>query len=200
MSVLPPPSVLDPMKPAAAVINHLLAQEPWAQKALLVHAGKVACIDTGALQLRLKVAADGYVQDVTADAPANVTIRVKLSDLPLIAANRERAVSYVKLEGDADFANAISQLSQKLRWDAEDDLSRVVGDVAATRVVAGARSLIEAARSTQRKLTENLAEYFLEEQPMLIRPRMLQDFSSDVVRLRDDLERLSKRIEKLERR
>nr|WP_198984358.1 SCP2 sterol-binding domain-containing protein [Herbaspirillum sp. ASV7] len=200
MSVLPPPSVLDPMKPAAAVINHLLAQEPWAQKALLAHAGKVACIDTGALQLRLKVAADGYVQDVAADAPANVTIRVKLSDLPLIAANRERAVSYVKLEGDADFANAISQLSQKLRWDAEDDLSRVVGDVAATRVVAGARSLIEAARSTQRKLTENLAEYFLEEQPMLIRPRMLQDFSSDVVRLRDDLERLSKRIEKLERR
>ncbi|MFJ3059072.1 SCP2 domain-containing protein [Herbaspirillum sp. NPDC087042] len=200
MSVLPPPSVLDPMKPAAAVINHLLAQEPWAQKALLAHAGKVACIDTGALQLRLKVAADGYVQDVAADAPANVTIRVKLSDLPLIAANRERAVSYVKLEGDADFANAISQLSQKLRWDAEDDLSRVVGDVAATRVVAGARSLIDAARNTQRKLTENLAEYFLEEQPMLIRPRMLQDFSSDVVRLRDDLERLSKRIEKLERR
>ncbi len=200
MSVLPPSSVLDPMKPAAAVINHLLAQEPWARKSLLAHAGKVACIDTGALQLRLKVAADGYVQDVAADAPANVTLRVKLSDLPLIAANRERAVSYVKLEGDADFANAISQLSQTLRWDAEDDLSRVVGDVAATRVVAGARSLIDAARTTQRKLTENLAEYFLEEQPMLIRPRMLQDFSSDVVRLRDDLERLSKRIEKLERR
>ena len=35
---------------------------------------------------------------------------------------------------------------------------------------------------------------------MLIRPRQLQDFSADVVRLRDDLERLSKRIEKLERR
>lgn len=188
------------MKPAAAVINHLLAQEPWAQKTLQAHAGKVACIDTGALQLRLKVAADGYVQDVAADAPANVTIRVKLSDLPLIAANRERAVSYVKLEGDADFANAISQLSQKLRWDAEDDLARVLGDVAATRVVAGARQLVDAARTTRRKLSENLAEYFLEEQPMLIRPRMLQDFSADVVRLRDDLERLSKRIEKLERR
>ena len=72
--------------------------------------------------------------------------------------------------------------------------------VAATRIVSGARGLFEAARTTQRKLTENLAEYFLEEQPMLIRPRQLQDFSADVVRLRDDLERLSKRIEKLERR
>ncbi|WP_420105282.1 ubiquinone biosynthesis accessory factor UbiJ [Herbaspirillum huttiense] len=204
MSVLPDPSTLvsglDPMKPAAAVINHLLAQEPWARDTLMAHAGKVACIDTGVMQLRLKVTGDGYLQEVPADALANVTIRLKLSDLPLIAANRERAVSYVKLEGDADFANAISQLSQKLRWDAEDDLSRVVGDVAATRIVSGARCLFDAARTTQRKLTENLAEYFLEEQPMLIRPRQLQDFSADVVRLRDDLERLSKRIEKLERR
>lgn len=204
MSVLPDPSTLvsglDPMKPAAAVINHLLTQEPWARDTLMAHAGKVACIDTGVMQLRLKVTGDGYLQEVPADALANVTIRLKLSDLPLIAANRERAVSYVKLEGDADFANAISQLSQKLRWDAEDDLSRVVGDVAATRIVSGARGFFEAARTTQRKLTENLAEYFLEEQPMLIRPRQLQDFSADVVRLRDDLERLSKRIEKLERR
>ncbi|NUT62579.1 sterol-binding protein [Herbaspirillum sp. C9C3] len=188
------------MKPAAAVINHLLAQEPWARETLITHAGKVACIDTGVMQLRLSVTADGYLQEVPAAAVADVTIRLKLSDLPLIAANRERAVSYVKLEGDADFANAISQLSQKLRWDAEDDLSRVLGDVAATRIVSGARDLFETARTSGRKLSENLAEYFLEEQPMLIRPRQLQDFSADVVRLRDDLERLSKRIEKLERR
>ncbi|KAF1034835.1 MAG: hypothetical protein GAK35_04265 [Herbaspirillum frisingense] len=188
------------MKPAAAVINHLLAQEPWAQKKLAAHAGKVACIDAGAMQLRLKVAADGHVQDAPAEAPAAVTIRVKLSDLPLIAANRERAVSYVKLEGDADFANAISQLSQTLRWDAEDDLARLFGDIPATRMVSGARGLLEALRTTHKKVTENVAEYFLEEQPMLIRPRMLQDFSSDVVRLRDDLERLVKRVEKLERR
>ncbi|MCA1324043.1 SCP2 domain-containing protein [Herbaspirillum sp. alder98] len=200
MPSLPDLTSINPMKPAAAVVNHLLAQEPWARQKLVAHAGKLACIDTGAVQLRLKVAADGYVQDAAADQAANVTIRIKLSDLPLIAANRERAVSYVKLEGDADFANAISQLSQNLRWDAEDDLARVIGDVAATRVVSGARGLVDTLVATHRKVTENVAEYFLEEQPMLIRPRMLQDFSSDVVRLRDDVERLVKRLEKLERR
>lgn len=200
MPELPPLPAMNPMKPAAAVVNHLLAQEAWARQKLAAHARKVACIDTGAMQLRLKVAADGYVEDAPAEAAADVTIRIKLSDLPLIAANRERAVSYVKLEGDADFANAISQLSQNLRWDAEDDLARVFGDIAATRMVSGARGLFDAIRTTHKKLTENVAEYFLEEQPMLIRPRMLQDFSADVVRLRDDLERLSKRIEKLERR
>jgi len=34
---------------------------------------------------------------------------------------------------------------------------------------------------------------------MLIRPRVMQEFSSEVVKLRDDLERLSKRIAKMER-
>jgi len=200
MPSLPDLTSINPMKPAAAVVNHLLAQEPWARQKLLAHAGKLACIDLGALQLRLQVAADGYVQDAPAEQAADVTLRIKLSDLPLIVANRERAVSYVKLEGDADFANAISQLSQNLRWDAEDDLARVMGDVAATRVVSGARGLVETLVATNRKVSENVAEYFLEEQPMLIRPRMLQDFSSDVVRLRDDVERLVKRLEKLERR
>jgi len=55
-------------------------------------------------------------------------------------------------------------------------------------------------QTTQKQLAENVVEYFQEEQSMLIRPYVMQELSSDVVKLRDDLERLSKRIEKLERR
>jgi len=188
------------MRPAAAVINHLLAQEPWAQGRLAAHRDKTACIDGGVAQLLLTVTSDGFLQHAAADAVPAVTIRFKLSDLPLILANRERAVSYVKIEGDADFANTLSQLSQSLRWDAEHDLSKVVGDIAATRIVSSAKSVMSAAQTTQKQLAENVAEYFLEEQPMLIRPHVMTEFSGDVVKLRDDLERLSKRIEKLERR
>jgi ubiquinone biosynthesis protein UbiJ len=35
---------------------------------------------------------------------------------------------------------------------------------------------------------------------MLVRPQAVSDFASDVVRLRDDVERIAKRIEKLEGR
>jgi ubiquinone biosynthesis protein UbiJ len=188
------------LRPVVAVINHLLAQEPWAQEKLAAHRDKTACIDAGLSQLLLSVTGDGFCAIAADDAVPAVTIRIKLSDLPLILANRERAVSYVKIEGDADFANAISQLSQTLRWDAEEDLSKVVGDIAATRLVAGARSAVAAVQTTQKQLAENVVEYFQEEQPMLIRPYVMQELSSDVVKLRDDLERLSKRIEKLERR
>lgn len=157
-------------------------------------------MDAGLVVVRLKVAPDGLVETANIDDPANVTIRAQLSDIPLILQNRERAFSYVKVEGDADFANTISQLSQSLRWEAEDDLSKWVGDIAANRIVAGAKAAFDTAKSTQQKLAENVAEYFLEENPILMRPQAVADFGSDVTKLRDDIERLAKRIEKLESR
>ncbi|HEX7650755.1 MAG TPA: SCP2 sterol-binding domain-containing protein [Noviherbaspirillum sp.] len=184
--------------PASAVINHLLAQESWARNELARHAGKVALLDGGIAFAKLKVAADGMVQAAGDDDAAKVTVRVKLSDLPLIMQNRERIFSYVQIEGDADFANSISRLAQNLRWEAEEDLARLIGDIPATRVTAGVKVAVETAMTTQRKFAENLAEYFLEEKPMLVRPQAVSDFASDVAKLRDDVERLAKRIEKLE--
>lgn len=186
------------MAPAAAAINHVLAQEAWARDALALHAGKEACIDTGAVALRLRVTADGMVAAGNAETPPSVTIRVKLADLPLIAQNRERAFSYVKIEGDAEFANTISQLSKGVRWEAESDLERFFGPIAATRMVEGAKSVFSAAMAGQKKVAENVAEYFLEEKPVLIRPIMVEDFAGEVTRLRDDVERTAKRIVKLE--
>jgi ubiquinone biosynthesis protein UbiJ len=183
--------------PFTLAINHLLAQEPWAREKLIAHAGKIACFDAGIISVKVKIAPDGMLLSAPRDETANVTIQLKLSDLPLIAQNRERAFSYVKVQGDADFANTTSQLSQSLRWEAEEDLSKWIGDIPATRMVATAKAVLNTARSTQQKFAENVAEYFLEEKPLLVRPQAVADFGGDVTKLRDDVERLSKRIEKL---
>lgn len=178
-------------------INHLLAQESWARAQLMPHAGKVACLDAGVASIRLKVTADGMVTSALAEEVLAVTIRVRPADLPLILQNRERAFSYVKIDGDADFANTISKISQNLRWDVANDLSQLVGDIAAQRIVDGASAAAASVRSTQQKVMENMAEYFLEEQPMLMRPQAVVEFTADVTRLRDNVERLAKRIERL---
>ncbi|NMM29136.1 MAG: sterol-binding protein [Glaciimonas sp.] len=183
-----------------AAINHLLAQESWARDKLAAHAGKIACFDAGLLCLRFKVAPGGMLESAAPEMPATVTIRAQAADLPLMLQNRERAFSYVQIEGDADFANVISQLSQTLRWEAEHDLSKLVGDIAATRIVGGVRSASRSVQSAAQSLAENAAEYFLEENPTLLRPQAVSDFGREVARMRDDVERLSKRIEKLQRR
>jgi ubiquinone biosynthesis protein UbiJ len=185
--------------PFALFVNHLLAQESWARSKLQKHAGKVACIDLQLFSLRLQISGDGLLQAAASEAAADVTIRLQAADLPLIAQNREHAFSYVKIEGDADLANSISHLSQNLRWEAEEDLSKLFGDVAAVRMVSGAKSLLDTVKQAHQNLQENLAEYFLEEQPMLVRPAAVQGFGAEVNKIRDDTERLMKRIAKLER-
>lgn len=195
---MPPQRAL--MTPAVAAINHLLAQEAWARESLALHAGKEACIDTGHLQLRVRVARDGMLETSTSDEAANVTIHVKLSDLPLIAQNRDRAFSYVRIEGDAEFANTISQLSKGLRWEAAHDLERLFGPLAANRLAGGAKSAFDTMAATGRRLAENVAEYLLEERPVLVRPALVDELAGDVTRLRDDAERLEKRIAKLEQK
>jgi ubiquinone biosynthesis protein UbiJ len=190
--------------PAVAAINHLLAQEAWARAALARHAGKQACIDAGLAELRVLVARDGMLESVPADALSttapNVTIRIKPADLPLIAQDRTRALAYVKIEGDAEFANVISQLANGLRWDAEHDLERVVGPLAARRLAQGAQRGVSGAGQAGRRLAENLAEFLAEERPVLVRPAQREAFAGDVIRLRDDVERSAKRIARLEQK
>ena len=200
--MFPSPSLLSPQRAltasAVATINHLLAGEDWARASLRRHAGKLACIDTGQLQVRLRVAADGLLEAGEPAALSTVTIHVKLADLPLIAQNRERAFSYVRIEGDAEFANTISGLSRGLRWEPEHDLERLFGPIAATRIAGGARSAVSNLRDGGRRLAENLAEFLVEERPVLARPGAVDEFGADVVRLRDDVERTAKRVARLE--
>ena len=90
-------------------------------------------------------------------------------------------------------------MSDNLRWEVEEDLSRVVGDLAAVKLVSGAKALTESLKRTQQSVQENLAEYFLEENPMLVRPAAIKGFGEQVTQLRDDVERFMKRLEKIER-
>jgi ubiquinone biosynthesis accessory factor UbiJ len=184
--------------PVPAAINHLLSQEPWARENLARHVGKVACLNTGFLIITLKITPDAMVQTAAADEMPDVTIHVKPADLVLMIQYPQRLFSYVRIEGDADFANTLSQLSQTLHWEMEEDLSKWIGNIAAARIVAGTRQAWSGIKSTHRKLAENIAEYLVEENPTLVRPQAVVDFTGEVGKLRDDVERLIKRLERLQ--
>jgi ubiquinone biosynthesis protein UbiJ len=182
-----------------SMLNHLLTQEPWATKQLQGHAGKVACIDFRLFSLRAKITAHGFVESVSNDVKADVTIHINPADIPLIIQDKERAISYVKLEGDAELAQTLSELGKNLRWDTEQQLSDWFGDIAGRRIANTGKSVLTHLQNNAQKLQENLAEYFLEENPMLVRPARVTEFAQEVVRTRDDVERLQKRIEKYEK-
>ena len=105
----------------------------------------------------------------------------------------------VKVSGNDRLAEEILVLLRHLRWDFEEDLSRVFGDALARRLVGGARDLATWQAEAARRLAENVVEYAVEERGLLIARPEFDAFATEVARLRDDLARLQQRIERQDR-
>ena len=98
--------------------------------------------------------------------------------------------------GDAELAAALQYLAKHLRWEVEEDLSRVVGDVAAHRIASTARDFLAWQKDAGVRLGENVAEYLTEEAALVAPPAALARFGRDVADLVDALERLEKRLDR----
>ena len=198
---LPPlPLLPHPLDGLPAAINHMLAAEPWARAQLAPHANKTLHVVVAPFTVQLSVAPNGTVARAAAGCVPDVTVTLASSALSRVLAGGTDAVMRdMRLEGDAEFAQAVSLVARQLRWDVEEDLSKVVGDAAAHRVVEGARAVAARVSETHEKFAANVSEYLLEENPHLIRPRAVRAFADSVRVLRDDLARLEKRVDRLSR-
>lgn len=185
---------------AIAALNHLLAQQGWAAERLRIFAGQSAEFRNPPFpDLRVTVLENGFLDRARTDSAASLVVKLKSSALPLLLARNESALRAVEIEGSAEFANTVQHLFRHLTWDVEEDLSKFLGDVVAHRLVSQARILAAWQREAATRLAENLAEYWTEEQPLLARAPDVEKFKRDVDALRDDAERIEKRIERLER-
>lgn len=187
--------VLDeiPSSAAAAVLNRMLAREPWARDRLVPFAGRSARLQVLPFSVQLGIVADG---SFAADAGTpTVTLGLDATALPQVLLDPKAALRNVRLEGDAEFAQVLSDLLQKLRPEPEEELARFVGDAAAVRIVALLRSALAGAREAGSRLASNTADYLVAENPMLVARSEMSAFAEQVTRLRDDVERLAKQIE-----
>ena len=182
-----------------AFANHVLEPAPWARAKLSAHAGKVALFDVFPARLAFAVAADGRLQPAPQEAAPAVTIRLTHLTLLEVLADGEEAWRKAEVTGDADFAAVISQVASNLRWDVEEDLSRVVGDIAAHRMAQAGRAAAAWPKQAAVSMAENAAEFLTEETSLLVTPLQAATFMREVDELRDAVERLDKRIERLSR-
>jgi ubiquinone biosynthesis protein UbiJ len=117
-----------------------------------------------------------------------------------LAARDKTAWQDIEITGDTDFAAAIHHVAHNLRWDVEEDLSRVFGDIAAHRMVETGRTLNRWGGQALENTGRAFAEYWTEERPLIAGRRDLDEFNREVDALRDDAARLEKRIENLSNR
>ncbi len=183
---------------AVSVLNRMLARESWARERLAPFSGRVARFDALPFSLTLKVADGGEFGDAEGAEPA-VTVGLQLAALPLALSDPGSAMRNIALNGDAEFAQALAFVLQNLRPEPEEDLSRFVGDVMARRIVGLLRMSASHWRELAERMLDNGANFFVTENPMIVARDELRDFGSEVARLRDDVERLDKRISLRER-
>jgi len=105
----------------------------------------------------------------------------------------------VRIEGDAEVAQKFRELLSQAQPDFEEELARVVGDVAARRVANVARGFLDWGRKASDSLATNVVEYLQEEGRDLPTRVEVEEFLADVDRLRDDTGRLEARLARLER-
>jgi len=182
---------------ALPAVNRVLRTHPWALERLRLYAGKTAHIECGPLHGLLCVLADGELAGPPQHTPADVVIRLTPGHLLRVLARDETVWSEVEVQGDTGFATTLSQLSREVRWDVEEDLSNVLGDIAAHRIADMGRRTLAWGRYAARHATQSLAEYWTEERPVITRGRDIALFNSEVDRLRDDVARLEKRLQGL---
>lgn len=185
------------VRTVAAVINHLLQGASWAPQRLKPFAGKTARFRIFPFDLALTVQDTGEVAEAFSEAVADTTFSLTPGLWLRILAQDETAYQEVETSGDSAFANEILYLAKNLRWDVEEDLSRVMGDILAHRMVQTGERLMDWRRQAMLNFAEALVEYWTEEQPLIAKSIPLRQFIREVDTLRDDVERIEKRIARL---
>lgn len=192
-------------KALSRAINHLLEKESWARAELICHAGKRIKLCLPVTQVGFMIDAEGYLQALesidTLD-DVHLTLSIAPNELAEMLASqgemREKAFKAVKITGDADLAQLIGRLAGQLRWEYEEDLARFIGDAPAHFLVKQGKRLHAAGQAARRDLLGNVVEYLSEEKQVLLKQDDFIQHKAAVNETRDALERLEKRIARLQ--
>ena len=129
------------------LLNHVLSQEPEATARLGRQQGRIVhlkwrsfsmCLQAtpaGLLDLAQTGASPDLVLEVTQESPLELAQSALRGDRPA-----------VRIEGDVQWAAEVNWLVDHVRWDLEEDLARVLGDVPAHALGQVARSVTKTLR------------------------------------------------------
>jgi len=103
----------------------------------------------------------------------------------------------VEISGDTELGHGFGKLLAGLDIDWEEQLSGLTGDLLAHRIGNLARGLLRWGSDSLAALQQDLPEYLQEEVRLLPGRYEVEEFLSEVDRLRDDLERLEQRVRRI---
>lgn len=191
------------LRPLANVLNrNIRATTPARQLCRKIEGTIVAVrVRNTALTTWFIVHEDGLELTTEMDTDPDVLISGSLITLARMAgesgASAIRA-GELELTGDPILAERFQQLLKYAKPDMEEELSGVVGDIAAHRIGEIARGIGKWTREASATMGANIREYLQEESRDVPSRYEVDRFSSEVDALRDDVARLEARLDRLQ--
>lgn len=192
------------LRPIAEVLNRNIAETTPARELAAQLDGKTVAIRVRDTALAMYFVFDQDIVTLATefDADPDVVITGSLVTLARMAGGAgAQAIrdGDIDLTGDAATAQRFQTLLDHAKPDVEEELSRVIGDVAAHQLAEFARGVGNWARGARSTMGDNIREYLQEERRDLPTRYEVEQFSQRVGELRDDVERIAARLKRLER-
>ena len=189
-----------------AALNRALALDPETRDALRPLDGHTVVLQLDAPPLALQVRVDGERVEVgpvdgarEADLSVRSTLGGLIAQLPWFKRDDAPPVGKVKMSGDAELARRLQRLAERFDPDWQLPFVHVFGDVAGVQVAKAVGAALRQARIVGRNVVESAAEYITEESRDAVGKAELHAFNDDVDVLRDDVERLAARVNRMQR-
>jgi ubiquinone biosynthesis protein UbiJ len=148
LNKLPPPTlpmwaIDESQHRLVLLLNHVLMQEPEAMIRLARLKGRIVCVEWRALKMAVTATPAGLLERALTHAAADLKLLItEESPMALIQSVFSGGKPAISIEGDVQLAAEINWLADHVRWDIEEDLSRVVGDASAHAVVSTVQQII----------------------------------------------------------
>ncbi len=189
---------------ALRAINHVLKGEDWATKRLRAFAGQSLRLELGRFQVPVRIDTKGLLvaqsaSDSSVPVQPAVVITLPVDTPARLLLDPTSLVGLMTISGSAELADHLNFIFKSLRWDAGHDLARLVGDIAARRLVEGGKQFVRWQTTQVSNAASNVVEFFTDEQATLVQHDEMSEFAASVATTRTALSNLESRIAKLER-
>ena len=190
------------LRPVARLLNRNIEESTPARELCRRLAGKVVAIRVRDTALVMYVVIGDESLALATEPDAEPDIVITGTPLTLARMTGRAGATAIRdglldVTGDVDAAQDFHRLLALAKPDIEEELSHVVGDAAANRLGEIARGVRRWDRETRSTMRGNIREYLQEESRDLPTRYEVERFARDVDTLRDDVERLAARMDRL---
>jgi ubiquinone biosynthesis protein UbiJ len=191
------------LRTVAKLLNRNIQESTPARELCAKLAGTVVAVRVSDTALAAYFIVDDEAIDVVAVTAQDPDVLITGSLLTLASLAGQSGTIAIRdgsldISGDAELAGQFQQLLSFARPDIEEELSGIVGDAAAHRLGEIARGFGRWGREARSTMGANIREYLQEESRDAPSRYEVEKFNTDVSKLRDDVDRIEARLNRLQ--